>query len=228
VGPNAQTNPLVDQQALFAPKSVIAYTDVTRRAQDSIPGSENIIVNDLLSAIAVEIDRVALNGSGAGNEPTGITAQEGVPQQFIGADGGPPTRAVLAAMEQTIGNANADMGSLGFVTTPNGRYKLRTTEKTTGSGRFLWDDVSGPLGYPAVATNNLPSNLTRGDGTNLSPIIFGNWNDLVIGLWGPIDIMANPYLFTSAGVSRIRAIADVDVQLRHAESFVITPDMVTS
>ncbi|MHC5544654.1 phage major capsid protein, partial [Singulisphaera rosea] len=129
---------------------------------------------------------------------------------------------------QGLGNANADVGSLAFVTTPNGRYKLKTTEKASGTGRYLWDDEAGPLGYPAYATKNLPSNLVHGSGTGLSPIVFGNFQDLAIGMWGPVDILVDPYRFTTAGYVRIRALQDMDVNLRHLTSFVVVPDMVTT
>ncbi|AGA28724.1 phage major capsid protein [Singulisphaera acidiphila] len=228
-GGDAPTDePVVDSQVLFTPHTTGAYVDVTRKAIDSIPNIDEVIIGDLLSAIAVEVDRGALNGLGNNNQPLGLAQNPGVAEVSFGANGGAPTLALLAAMEQTVGNANADIGKLAFATTPNGRLKLRTTEKVATSGKMLWTDSNTVLGYPAVASNQLPSNLTHGLGTGLSPIIFGNWSDLVIGLWGPVDILVNPYRFSTTGFTRYRGLQDVDVMLRHNESFAMAPDMVTT
>jgi len=39
----------------------------------------------------------------------------------------------------------------------------------------------------------VPSNLTNGTGINLSAVLFGNWSDLMIGEWGVLEILPNPY-----------------------------------
>ena len=36
-------------------------------------------------------------------------------------------------------------------------------------------------GYAAMASNQIPSNLTKGTGSILSAIIFGNFSDLIVG-----------------------------------------------
>src|SRR5262249_22950508 len=107
-------------------------------------------------------------------------------------------------------------------------YKLRTTEKTTGSGKFIWDENERVAGAPAYATNQLPSNISKGSGTNLSAGVFGNWQDAQLVFWGPIEIIVNPYLFSTNGVVRVSAFIDVDFNLRHAGSFCVFNDMATS
>ena len=222
------TAPVIGEQELFEPHTTGAYVDVTQKAIVSIPNIDEVITGDLLSAIANEVDRVALNGLGIDNQPLGLAQNPSVPLIEIGANGGPPTRALLVALEQTVGNANADVGRLAYATTPNGRAKLKLTEKATGSGRFLWDDADVVNGYPAAASNQLPSNLVHGSGTGLSPLIFGNWADLVIGLWGPADILVDPYKFSTIGYTRYRGLQDVDVNLRHGKSFAMVADMDTT
>jgi hypothetical protein len=67
---------------------------------------------------------------------------------------------------------------------------------------------------------------------NVSPvidgaIIFGNWRDLLVGYWGAVDVLVNPYetsVYKKGGVL-INALQDVDVQVRHAESFCTAADI---
>jgi hypothetical protein len=103
---------------------------------------------------------------------------------------------------------------------------LRRTEKSAGSG-IIWDD-DRMAGMPAVATTGLPNNLTKGTGTELSALVLGNFEDLVIPIWGAVDVLVDPYKFTSAGVVRVTAFLSLDVALRHAASFVLCSDIVTT
>jgi len=48
-------------------------------------------------------------------------------------------------------------------------------------------------GYSAAVSNQVPSNLTKGVNNDCSAILFGNWNDLLIGEWGVIELITDPY-----------------------------------
>ena len=83
------------------------------------------------------------------------------------------------------------------------------------------------LGCPTFISNNIPSNLTKGTTTDASAIIFGNFGDLLIGTWGQLDILVdNTSLSTSGGI-RVVAFYDVDITVRHAESFSVMKDAIT-
>ena len=76
---------------------------------------------------------------------------------------------------------------------------------------------------------NVPSNLTKGTSSGVcSAIIFGNFNDLIIGQWGGTDILVDPYTGSGSGTIRVVVFADVDVAVRHAESFSATQDYLTT
>ena len=84
-------------------------------------------------------------------------------------------------------------------------------------------------GYALRQSTHVPNNGSKGTGSNLSTIIFGNWADLLIGYWSAVDILVNPYhtdVYSKGGV-RINALQDVDIQVRHAESFAATTDVIT-
>nr|MBC8873394.1 phage major capsid protein [Planctomycetota bacterium] len=65
------------------------------------------------------------------------------------------------------------------------------------------------LGYPIVWSNVVTSN----------GIYFANWSDLIIALWGGVDLTVDPYTGSSAGTLRVVALQDADIALRHAQSF---------
>lgn len=226
-------------QVAMAPKTVGGYTDYSRKMMlQSSPEIENLVRADLAQTIAVELDRVAIVGSGSGAEPRGILNTSGVGAIAIGANGGAPTWAHMLQLEETISLGNADTGNLGLMTNPKVRRKLKETTKVSadaGAG-FIWE--SGPAddpgwgkvnGYRAVASNNVPSDLDKGTSTGVcSAAIFGNWADLLIGMWGGLDLIVDPYTGAPAGTQRIVALMDVDIAIRRAASFVVVKDILTT
>ncbi|MBX6376547.1 MAG: phage major capsid protein [Acetobacteraceae bacterium] len=61
-------------------------------------------------------------------------------------------------------------------------------------------------------------------------LIYGDWSELLIGVWSELDILVNPYESTaySKGNVVIRAMATVDVAVRHPKAFVSVEDVTTS
>lgn len=223
------SSPVMDG-VTFNPKTVGGFVDTTRVLLASAPSGQAILIGDLLSAVAHEIDRVALAGSGSGAEPKGLANNTDIGTYGLGTNGAAITRADLVAMEKTVGNAKGDAAadaSMAFVTTADGRAKLRSTEAVATSGRFLWDDDDRAIGKAAVATTALPNNLTKGSGTGLSALLYGNFTNLQISQWGAIDILVNPYAFSLTGYVRINALLDVDCQTRQAASFLRVKDFLT-
>lgn len=222
------TNATIGQVGL-APKTISAFTDLTRKfiLQSSL-SAESFVRDDLARVIAIAIDRAALNGSGAGAEPQGILQNGAVGTVAIDVNGGAPTFSHFISMETNVAAANADVGGLGYITNAKVRGKLKTTlEASTAGAQMVWRGEGTVNGYKAGATNLVPSNLTKGTGTNLSAAIFGNWNDLVIGMWGQgIDVLVDPYTLSSSGGVRIVAMQDAQVVLRHAESFSKIVDII--
>jgi HK97 family phage major capsid protein len=210
-----------------------AWVDASRRLliQSSVD-VEALIQRDLAAGLAVAIEAAAINGTSTSSQPTGILNTSGIGTSTGGANGAAPTWANIVALESELGIDNADIGALAYLTNARVRGKLKQTTKSTSAVTgFVWDDGEFPLnGYRAAVTSNVPSNITKGTTTgSLSAIIFGNFSDLLLGFWGNgIDILVDPYTGSSAGTVRIRSLADVDVAVRHAESFAAMPDALTT
>ena len=214
----------------FTPRTVAGLVDISRTLLKSSPSAESIVVGDLASAIAHQVDRAAINGDGV-FEPLGLAKAPEVATYGLGPDGNALSRADLIELEKLVADADGDAAadaSMAFVTTPAGRAKLRSTEAVATSGRFLWDDDDRVLGKPAAATTALPSDLAKGAGTGLSALVYGNFADLQIGQWGAVDLLVDPYMFSMAGYVRINAYTDFDVKSRHPESFRKVLDFLTS
>jgi HK97 family phage major capsid protein/HK97 family phage prohead protease len=216
-------------QVTMSPKTVGAFTDISRRLllQSSID-VEAMVQNDLATILGQAIQQAAINGSGASNQPSGILTR--VTASVIGGtNGAAPTWANIVQLESDVAVANADVGTLGYLTNARVRGKLKTTSKVTGQNGFVWDDGETPMnGYRTAVTNAVPSNLVKGSsGSTCSAIVFGNFADLVIGMWGSLDLMVDPYTGSTAGTVRVVALQDVDVQLRNVVSFATMVDALT-
>lgn len=212
--------PTESQQAIdqvpMSPKTVGAFTDYTRKLmlQTSLD-VEMFVRGDLAAVLALAIDYASIHGNNGTNpnQPDGIENITGVgaPGQGLGWAG-------VVGLETEVSTDNADVGRMAYVTNPLVRGKLKTTEKASSTAVFVWGDSEMPLnGYRALVSNQVRANA--GVGANESFLFFGNWADLIIAMWSGLDILVDPYTGSTAGTMRIVALQDVDIAVRHAESF---------
>jgi HK97 family phage major capsid protein/HK97 family phage prohead protease len=218
-------------QVAMTPKTVGAYTDISRKLllQSSID-VEAFVRQDLAVTLALAIDLAGINGSGSSNQPRGVLNTSGIGSVVGGTDGAAPDYADIVGLETAVAVDNAAIGSLGYLTNAAVRGKLKLTEKFSGTnGNPVWEDGNNLNGYSAAVSNQVPSNLTKGSASGIcSAIMFGNWADLLIGMWGGLDLMVDPFTSSTSGTVRIVALQDVDVAVRHAESFSAMVDALTA
>ncbi len=217
-------------QVAMAPKTVGAYTDISRKLllQSSID-VEGFVRNDLATVVALAIDLAAINGSGASNQPTGILNTAGIGSVAGGTNGLAPTWAHIVDLETQVAVGNADIGTLGYLTNAKARGKLKGTSKVSGQNGFVWGDDGMVNGYRTGVSNQVPSNLTKGTSSGVcSAIVFGNFADLIVGQWGSLDLMVDPYTGSTAGTVRVVALQDVDIAVRNAVSFAAMKDALTA
>ncbi len=209
-------------QVSLTPKTVGMFTDYTRRALlQTTPSIEALIRADLAAGIATEIDRAGIAGSGSSGQPRGIINTAGIGAVAGGTNGAAPTYDHMVALEESIAVANADVGSMAYLTNAKMRAKLRLTQIFSGTnGQPVWGSDNTVLGYRGAVSNNVPSNLTKGTANGVcSAIVYGNFSDVLIGLWSGLDLVVDPYTLSTSGGRRIVALQDVDVALRRVASF---------
>lgn len=216
--------------AEMTPHRLGTYSIVSKQLlNQSSSAIENLIRQELMESIAHAVDVAAINGSGASNQPTGVLNTAGIGSVAIGANGGDPTYNHIVALENAVEIQNALLGNLKYLINPKVKNKLKTTKIDAGSGLFIMPGNTELNGYGAISSNMVPSDLTKGTAAGTcSAIVFGNWSDLLIGQWGGLDLMADPYTLATSG--RIRLIVDSfwDVFVRRAASFAAIKDATTA
>ena len=223
-------------QVAMSPKTLGAFSDISRKLllQSSID-VENFVRNDLATVLALAIDQAAINGSGASNQPTGIISTAGIGSVAGGTNGLAPTFAHIVELWSDIAIANADFGNTGIMTNAKVIGKLMSTLKTSGVAGYIVEGFPDATGLTSIGglrggvSNQVPSNLTKGTSSGVcSALVAGNWNDLIIGQWGTLDLMVDPYTGSTSGTVRVVALQDVDIAVRHAESFSAMLDALTA
>ncbi len=203
----------------MSPKTLQATGAISRQLLvQATPDVEGLVREDLALVHALAWDRAVLHGTGQNSQPTGIYAASGVNAVAMG---GAPTFGKLVDMETEINKDNALLGTMGWATTPGMAGKMRQTlESTTAGARYIWNGnvLDGEMiGYRAISSNQCLANL--GTGTNEHAMVFGNWADLLIGMWAGMEILVNPYSKAKQGLVEITSFQMVDIALRRAESF---------
>ena len=216
----AEDGALTETDATFAdvtltPRTVGAVTSYSRRTLiNAVPSIEEIVRRDLTAVIATAIDYQALFGTGTLNTPLGVVNAPGVVAGTL-----TPTWAEVVGFPAAIQSANADVGSLGWAMAPDAVKKLRSTVMVASTdSAMLMEGPDTLAGYPVQVSTLLTSQPTT---PLTSVVIFGAWSQLLVGYWSGVDILVNPYESAAYLRGRVlmRVMRDVDVAVRHGESF---------
>ncbi|MBT9158848.1 MAG: hypothetical protein DDT26_00096 [Dehalococcoidia bacterium] len=189
---------------------------------------ELIARRDILSTLGVEIDRVALRG-GAPGEPTGVIGRQGTLSFPLGTNGAALSWQHIVRLWSEIASNNAETAEITYLINAATAGRLMTTTKDAGSGIYILDERMRLTGYPVVVSNQLRRNLTKGTGTGLSEMVAGVFSNLLIGEWGVLELLPNPYgAGYASGAVELRAMFTLDVNVRYPESFCVVNDVVTA
>jgi HK97 family phage major capsid protein len=209
-------------QVTLSPKTISAWVDYSRKTllQPSL-SVENLLRMDLFAVLGLAIDAAAINGNGTSPIPSGIIPTTAIGTSSMGAQAAAITWTGIVAPETAVATGNADVGKLAYMLSPAVRGIMKTTVKSsTGVVGFMMEPDGTVNGYPAYVTNQVPTNLTYGTTTgSAKSLIFGNWADLLIGLWSGVDILVDQFSASTTGNVRIVALQDVDIAFRQTASF---------
>jgi hypothetical protein len=78
--------------------------------------------------------------------------------------------------------------------------------------------------HRAEATNQLAKDL--GADSDEHAMVYGIWSELLVGEWGAIDVLANPYTRAGQGLVEVTSFYLADVAPRHPESFCTSKGLV--
>ena len=198
------------------PRHVGAITELSRQLlQQSNPAIETLVRDDFINVVSLAVDRAMLHGDGL-KEPEGLLA----------AATGTGTLAtlswttVLAVLE---GLALNNINPNAWLTHPEVATKLRAALKTAGLPGYLMEN--GKLaGLPVAVTKQLDKKAgTPAKGR----MILGDFSEMIIGTWGSVDILANPYAEGpySRGAVQVRILTTMDMVPRRSEAFALIEDI---
>lgn len=204
-------------QISFSPKTLGAYTEITRKLmQQTSMGVEAMVRSDLINALGQAIDKAFWYGEGGQYQPMGLKNQSGINAVDF-ATAGKPTFAELVQMETEIAADNADIGSQAYVGNARFRGHCKTSVKFASAGSAtIWEPGGTVNGYRTEITNQ----VAQGD------VFHGNFADAIIALWGGLDLTVDPFSLSKSGGIRIVAFQDVDMGLRRKESICWGSDLV--
>lgn len=190
------------------PKTLATAVPITRRIMNqSTPDIEALVMADIMRGQSLGLDQGALYGSGIGNEPTGIANTSGI-GAIAFASPNNPTWAEMVQFENDVAEANADANTMAYLMRPSLRGKLKTTEKASGTGQFIWE--KGRVNdYNAAVTTQMAA----------GQMLFGDFSQALIGLWGALDVVPDRATKVASGGLVMRLFQDADVAVRHPQAF---------
>ena len=189
-------------EVTLSPKRLTAYIDVSKQflIQDS-NSAEEMLKRDIVAAISNKLEATILGSeAGSNTQPAGLF-------NGVSADPTAVTYKDVVAMEKNLEDANV-RGDIRFIVSPSAKADLKTTEKGN-TDKFLMEG-NELNGYPVMCTS-----AVTGKG-----VIMANWSDLVIGQWGGIDLVVDPYTQAANGKVRLVINAYFDAKPRRTGAFV--------
>jgi len=185
--------------------------------EDADPSSEGIIARSFAGQMAVELDRVALLGTGTAPEPRGVLNQSGITSTAHGAAG-----SAISNYDWWL-DAIGAVRAAGFepnahIQAPRSSASLSKLKEATTNAY-----LTPPAGLlPMLTTKSIPINLTVGASTDTSLVFTAGWSNLLVGIRTDFRLrfLGERYLADNlqyAFLAYLRA----DIQLAQPTAFVV-------
>ncbi|MGV8921343.1 MAG: phage major capsid protein [Pseudomonas sp.] len=199
------------------PRTVGAITELSRQLlQQSNPAIEQLVRDDFVEVVGLAVDKALIHGDNV-KEPKGLlTAATGT-----GTLATLSWATVLAVLE-TMGLANINPNY--WLTHPAVATKLRSTLKSATAGAQYLMEAGQLAGLPVAVTNQLDA---KAGSPAKGRIIVGDFREMVIGTWGSLDVLANPYgaaAYARGGV-QVRILTTMDMVPRRGNAFAVIDDL---
>lgn len=194
---------------------------------------EQLVLNDILGAMAVREDKAFLRDDGTSSTPTGFKARATAANRLLpwsGTANLATIDAYLDALILMLLQSDSLLISPGWSLSPRSYMKLKGLRDGNGNKVYPEMDQGMLKGYPILHSTTIPVNL--GAGTNESEIYFADWNDVVIGEMDNMTIdfsreatykdgSGNLVSAYARNQSLIRVVAEHDIGFRHIEGLAL-------
>ena len=174
------------------PKRISAQLSYSKQflAQDTI-GAEAAIRRDIYNALVAQIQHTMLSADASGsNKPAGIF--NGVTAKNISS------YAELCDVEATVDDSNVK-GERKYLMSNKAKAILRCMPKSSLTTELVLDgnDIDGT---PVIANSDVPT----------TQYAYGDFSNIVMGTWGNVDLIIDPYTLAAENSIRIVVNAFVD------------------
>ena len=214
----------------MSPKRSAVKIPFSRQSTLQTPGNfmENLVADELMRSMMNHKQNLFLNGTGSNNQPTGIMNTSGLGLISHGTNGGAPTYYKRLEVIKELLEDETYVGTVRTLTTPAIWLKRMATPRFSNSdSRTIWND--GHMNSDSIVMSNLlTSNATKGTGTNLHHEVSGDWREFLIGEWGDMHIIVDPYSKKENSQIEIQLECFNDCAVRRTASFVASKDINTA
>lgn len=186
------------------PKRISAQLSYSKQflAQDTI-GAEAAIRRDIYNALVAKIQSTMLSADASGaNKPAGIF--NGVTAKNI------TSYAELCDVEATVDDSNVK-GERKYLMSNKAKAILRCMPKSSLTTELVLDgnDIDGT---PVIANSDVPT----------TQYAYGDFSNIVMGTWGNVDLIVDPYTLAAENSVRIVVNAFVDwKKVRSTENVIV-------
>jgi HK97 family phage major capsid protein len=199
----------------FTAKTLPCLVIMSRElVQDTAVDLGPVVTNSIARALALEIDRAALRGSGTSPEPRGVRNTSGVAVTSLGANGANPTWDNISSSVALLRGLNFEPNAI----LDNARTEMRLAQLKDSNQRYLTPPVD-VANLPRLTTNQVQVNLTQGTATTASEIYVGDWSKLWIGLRAEMTIQILHERFADFGQVAFLAWWRGDINVAHPQAF---------
>jgi HK97 family phage major capsid protein len=201
------------------------------------PAAEALLRDDMTKSLALALDLAGLEGLGGDTRPRGIINTDNINTLSSSAAGANGDRVVAGDIYRMLALLEeVNVEGTGFIMRPKSLYKyyqLRTDAVSQGDaqGPFLFNLIREPgegikpmlAGKPVTTSNQVSMVRSKGSASNLTYILYGKWDELLIGMFGAIEFAATTVGDTSFTNDQtwIRAILSADVAVRYPAAFLL-------
>lgn len=219
----------------MTPKTVAKILYVTKPMADIMDNSYvQVIESDIANALAYTQFQGFLYGNGADNTPIGLFNIPGVSKALAtDANGDSPTKTFLRQLRAKV-NQKYSNGSFKMVGNKNLFFEIAALVATAApdAAAAMKDEVlvDNACGVPFISSGIALANKTKGSGTSLADLFYGNWSSFMVANWlGGISIERTDVggKAFEANLTGIRATMNTDCAIRHTDEFAIAPFVKT-
>jgi HK97 family phage major capsid protein len=201
-------------QVTMTPKQVsVVLRESKQLIAQTGAAAQAFIANDLLRAVGQAADVAALSASAGSGAPVGVLDIPGIGSTSGASLANTGVITLQADAAKRLGPFAGYCASVAVAQTMATRLR-----DSTNTSFYLWEGglYDGRVaGCRAIASDNVPA----------STLIFGNWDQLLVGTWGPIFLEISPYGLSAgdfqSGQIALRAILLMDVALRDPQAFAV-------